>query len=200
MKKKVYLISPKKIDKDFYKILEKVLSFRNTAYFQLRLKNLKKSSIKKIAKKIKIITKKYGVKLIINDDYILAKSINADGCHIGQNDGLKSLARSKLKKKIMGVTCHNSRKLVIDALKNKADYIALGSFYKSRLKPNAKKANIKILKWANKNIRRPIVAIGGINNYNYKVLLRNGAKYIALSSYIWDNPKYKPEKAIKKIK
>ena len=62
------------------------------------------------------------------------------------------------------------------------------------------KANLNILKWAKKNIKKPIVAIGGINNFNYKKLLKSGAKYIAISSYIWDNPNLKPETAIKKFK
>ena len=82
----------------------------------------------------------------------------------------------------------------------KADYIAFGSFFKSRLKPGAKKANLNILKWAKKNIKKPIVVIGGINNTNYKRLIKAGAKYIALSSFIWDNPKLKPEQAIRKFK
>ena len=88
----------------------------------------------------------------------------------------------------------------MNALKYKADYVALGSFYKSKLKPQAKKSNFKTLKWAKQNIKKPIVAIGGINNLNYKKLIKSGAKYIAISSFIWDNPKLKPEFAIKKFK
>ena len=68
------------------------------------------------------------------------------------------------------------------------------------MKPKAKKANLKILKWSKKNIKKPIVVIGGINNVNYKKLLNAGAKYIAISSFIWDNPKLKPEIAIKMFK
>jgi len=82
----------------------------------------------------------------------------------------------------------------------KADYIAFGSFFKSKLKPNAKKTNLSILRWAKKEIKKPIVVIGGINNLNYKKLMNAGAKYIAISSFIWDNPKLKPELAIKKFK
>ena len=100
----------------------------------------------------------------------------------------------------MGITCHNSKILANNAIENKADYIAFGSFFKSRLKPSAKKANLNILKWAKKNIKKPIVVIGGINNINYRKLIIAGAKYIALSSFIWDNPKLKPEQAIKKFK
>ena len=99
----------------------------------------------------------------------------------------------------MGITCHNSKILANNAIENKADYIAFGSFSKSKLKPNAKKANIKVLKWA-KKYKKPIVVIGGINNTNYKRLIKEGAKYIAISSFIWDNPKLKPELAIRKFK
>ena len=200
MKKLVYLISPSKIHNNFYLKLNKVLSFGNVKFFQLRLKKTNKNNIVKIAKKIKIITKKYKVKFIINDDYKLALKTKADGCHIGQLDGSIKMARLNLKKKTLGVTCHDSKILAKLASKNKADYIAFGSFYKSKLKPKAKKANLSILKWAKNNIKKPIVVIGGINNLNYKELIKSGAKYIAISSYIWDNPKLKPEIAIRKFK
>ncbi len=200
MKKLVYLISPNKIHNDFYDDLRKVLSKKNVKFFQLRLKKVKKSKIIKISKEIKKITKKYKVKFIINDDPKISKITNADGCHLGQNDGSVINAKKYLKKKIIGVTCHNSKSLAKIAVQNKADYIAFGSFSKSKLKPNAKKANLKILKWAKINIKKPIVAIGGINNSNYKKFIKSGAKYIAISSYIWDNPKLKPEIAIKKFK
>ena len=200
MKKLVYLISPSKIHNNFYLKLDKVLSFGNVKFFQLRLKETNKNNILKIAKKIKIITRKYKVKFIINDDYTLALKAKADGCHIGQLDSSVKTARFKLKQKTLGVTCHDSKVLAKHALKNKADYLAFGSFYKSKLKPNAKKANLSILKWAKQNIKKPIVVIGGINNLNYKELIKSGAKYIAISTYIWDNPKLKPEFAIRKFK
>jgi len=200
LKKLVYLISPKKIHNNFYDDLKKVLSAKNVKFFQLRLKKVKKNKIIKIAKKIKKITRKYKVKLIINDHPIISKITNADGCHMGQNDGSIIDARKHLKKKIIGVTCHNDKSLAKIALQNKANYLAFGSFGVSKLKPNAKKANLKILKWAKKNIKKPIVAIGGINNSNYKKFIKFGAKYIAISSYIWDNPKLKPEIAIRKFK
>ena len=200
MKRFVYLISPNKINKKFYNNLDKVLSYGNVKFFQLRLKKIKKNNILKIAKKIRNITRRYKVKLIINDDYILALKIRADGCHMGQLDGSIKIAKKKLKNKILGVTCHNSMLLANNAQKNKANYLAFGSFFKSKLKPNAKKANLSIFKWAKKKIKKPIVVIGGINNSNYKKLIRSGAKYIAISSFIWDNPKLKPELAIRKFK
>ena len=200
MKKLVYLISPTRIHKNFYDDLKKVLSKKNVKFFQLRLKKVKKRKIITIAKEIKKITKKYKVKLIINDHPNIAKITNADGCHLGQSDGSAINAKKYLKKKIVGVTCHNSKLLAKIAIQNQADYLAFGSFGKSKLKPDAKKANLNILKWAKGNIKKPIVAIGGINNLNYKKFIKSGAKYIAISSYIWDNPKLKPEIAIRKFK
>ena len=200
MKRFVYLISPSNIDHTFYKVLDNVLSFKNVKYFQLRLKKEKKNNLLKIAKKIKKITKKHKVRFILNDKFFLVNKIKADGCHMGQLDGSFTVARKKVKNKILGITCHNSKNLAKNAIKLKANYIAFGSFFKSKLKPNAKKANLKILRWSKKNIKKPVVAIGGINNINYKKLLNAGAKYIAISSFIWDNPKFKPELAIRKFK
>ena len=153
-----------------------------------------------MGKKIRKITLKYKVKLIINDYYTLVPKIKADGCHIGQLDGSIKNIKKKIKSKILGVTCHNSIVLAKKAIKYNANYIAFGSFFKSKLKPNAVKANLSVLKHAKKKFKRPIVVIGGINNLNYKRLIKYGAKYIALSSYIWDNPKLKPEIAIQKFK
>ena len=200
MKKLVYLISPGKINKKFYNKLNAVLSQGNVKFFQLRLKKIKANRFLKIAKKIKKITSKHKVKFIVNDNFNLAIKVKADGCHMGQLDGSIKIAKKKLKNKILGVTCHNSKILANNAIKNKVSYLAFGSFFKSKLKPNARKANLDILKWAKKNIKKPIVAIGGINNFNYKKLIKSGAKYIAISSFIWDNPKLKPELAIRKFK
>jgi thiamine-phosphate pyrophosphorylase len=200
LKRLVYLISPNKINQNFYINLDKVLSFKNVKFFQLRLKNVSEKKLLNISKKIKKITDKYEVKFIINDYFNLAPKVKADGCHMGQLDGSFKIARKKLKKKILGITCHNSKKLAKNAIVNKANYVAFGSFFRSKLKPGTKKANLETLKWAKKNLKKPIVVIGGINNKNYKNLIKAGAKYIALSSFIWDNPKLKPELAIKKFK
>ena len=200
MKRFVYLISPNKIYLNFYEDLEKVLSSKRVFFFQLRLKNKSRNLIVKIAKKIKKITKRNKVKFIINDDSRLAKEVGADGCHIGQLDNTMGSARKDIGGKTIGVTCHNSKELALRAYKNKADYLAFGSFFKSRLKPNAKKADLKILFWAKKNIKKPIVVIGGITDKNYKKLIKAGANYIAISTFIWNNPILKPEVAIKKFK
>jgi thiamine-phosphate pyrophosphorylase len=200
LKKLVYLISPNKINKNFYSNLDAILSYGNVKFFQLRLKNISEKRLFKIAKKVKKITLKHKIKFIINDDFRMTLKIKADGCHMGQLDGFVKIAKKKLKNKILGVTCHNSRTLAKNAVKDKADYLAFGSFFKSKLKPKAKKANLNTLRWAKKNIKKPIVVIGGINNLNYKLLIESGAKYIALSSFIWDNPKLKPVLAIRKFK
>jgi len=200
LKKLIYLISPNKINKKFYHNLDRVLSAKNVKFFQLRLKKIKPKSLLLIAQKIMKITNKHKVKFIINDNYILASKMNVEGCHLGQLDGSILEARKKLKKKILGITCHNSKRLAKEAINNKADYVAFGSFFKSKLKQNAIKANLDILKWGKKNIKKPIVAIGGINNKNYKKLIKAGAKYIAISSFIWNNPKIKPELAIREFK
>ncbi len=200
MSKIIYLISPNKINKNFYADLDKVLSFGNTAFFQLRLKKFDKNTVFRIAKRIKKITKKHKVKFLINDYYSIALKVGADGCHIGQLDGSLKILRKKMGKKILGITCHNSKILAQTSLRYKPDYLAFGSFYKSKLKPKASKANLNILKWAYKNLKIPIVVIGGINNKNFRKLIKLGANYIAISSFIWDNPKLKPELAIKTFK
>ena len=145
LNKLIYLISPNKIYSKFYEDLERVLSSKKVFFFQLRLKKVPKNLIIKIAKKIRVITKKNKVKFIINDDSKLAKKIGADGCHIGQFDNTVSSARKDIKKKTIGVTCHNSKELALKATRDKADYLAFGSFFESKLKPNAKKADLKIL-------------------------------------------------------
>ena len=200
MRKFVYLISPSKISQHFYKELKGVLSSKRVKYFQLRLKKHSDSKLLKIGKKVRSITKKYKVKLIINDSPLLAKKINADGCHLGQSDGSIKNARKLLKKnKIIGITCHGSKKLILNSIKEKPDYIALGSFFKSKLKPRAKKAKKNLVKWCKQRTDLPIVAIGGIDNKNYKSLIKFGVNYLAISSFIWNNPRLKPKEAIRKF-
>ena len=200
-KKFVYLISPPKISNiKFYNSLELVLKSKKVSFFQLRLK--KESFRRKIiiGKKIQKICKKYKIKFLINDDVLLAKKLNSDGCHLGQNDTKIIQARKIIKKKIIGITCHNSIKLAKFEIKNKPDYLAFGAFYKSKTKNIKFKANIGLLKKIKKITKIPIVAIGGINSDNYKKLLLNKANFLAISGYIWNNKKFKPTEAIKKLK
>ena len=178
-----------------------MLKTKKVKYFQLRLKNIPNKNLLKISKKIKQIVNKNNVKFIINDRPTLAKIVGADGCHIGQKDMNFTNSRKILgKKKIIGITCHNSKRLALKAKIFKANYVAFGSFFKSKTKKSALKANLEILRWAKKKISMPIVAIGGINNSNYKKLLSNGANFIACSNFIWNNKKLDPVSAIKKFK
>ena len=199
-KKFIYLISPPKIYKSFYTDLISVIKQKKVSFFQLRLK---RDSFKKkllIGRKLKKICKRFNIKFLINDDVFLAKKLNADGCHLGQKDMNILKARRLIGKKIIGITCHNSIKLAKNAVKNKADYIALGAFNYSKTKKVKYKASISLLKKVRRITKLPIVAIGGINSNNYKKLLLNKANFLAISSYIWNNYKMKPEEAIKKLK
>ena len=164
---------------------------------------LKKYSLNEkilIGKKIKKICRDKNVKFIVNDDPLLAKKLNADGCHLGQKDMNIDQARSIIGNKIIGVTCHNSIKLAKIAIKSKPSYLAFGAFYPSSTKNVKYRASIKILNEVKKLTNIPSVAIGGINFKNYKKLLLNKANFLAISGYIWNNKKYKPEEAIEKLK
>ena len=200
-KRFIYLISPKKIkDNFFYDELNKILKTKKVSFFQLRLKNQSLKNKIIAGKKVLKICKKYKVKFIVNDDPFLAKKLMADGCHLGQKDMNYKNARKLLGKKIIGITCHNSKKLIKNAIKNKASYIALGAFFSTKTKQVKYKASLKILNWAKKTTNIPVVAIGGIKFDNYKKLLLNKANFLAISGYIWNNKKYKPIEAIKKLK
>jgi len=199
-KRFIYLISPNKIkEEEFYSNLNQVLNSKKVSFFQLRLK---KESLKKqihIGKKIKKICKKHHVKFLINDDPLIAKKVNADGCHLGQKDMNILQARKILKNKIIGVTCHNSINLAKKAISNGASYLAFGAFYSSKTKKIKYKASLKILSLVKKLTNTPVVAIGGIKSTNYKKLLLNKANFLAISGYIWNNKKLNPKEAINKF-
>ena len=137
---------------------------------------------------------------MINDDPILTKKIDADGCHLGQKDTDIIEARKIIGNKIIGITCHNSIKLAKKAIKNKASYLAFGAFFLTKTKRAKHKATTKILNEVKKLTKTPLVAIGGINSTNYKNLLLNNANFLAISGYIWNNKKYKPIEAIENLK
>ncbi len=196
----IYLVSPNKIKPNFYKDLRDVLSLNKTKFFQLRLKNTSREKKIAIGKKIKKICKVFNVKFLVNDDPIIAKKINADGCHLGQKDMNILNARKIIGKKIIGITCHNSIKLAKIAIKNKADYIAFGAFNASKTKKVKYKANVNLIIKAKKLTKLPIVAIGGINDKNYNKLILNKVNFLAISSFIWNNKKLKPKNAMQKLR
>ena len=199
-KKFIYLISPNNISTNFYKNLKLVLKTGKIGFFQLRLKKYSFKQKMLIGEKIRQICVKNNVKFLVNDDPILAKKLGADGCHLGQKDTKINEARKIMGNKIIGVTCHNSIKLAKYAIKEKASYIAFGAFFSTKTKKVKYKATTKILNKVKKLTKTPIVAIGGINNKNYKKLLLNKANLLAISSYVWNNKKYKPLEATEKLK
>jgi thiamine-phosphate pyrophosphorylase len=199
-KKFIYLISPNNIYVQFYKDLRKILSTKKVSFFQLRLKKYSFREKIIIGKKINLICKKYHVKFLVNDDPLLAKKLNADGCHLGQKDIKIHKAREIIGNKIIGITCHNSLKLAKTAIKDKASYIAFGAFFSTKTKKVKYRAKIEILNKAKKLSKIPIVAIGGINIDNYKKLLLNNANLLAISGYVWNNKKLKPLKTIENLK
>jgi thiamine-phosphate pyrophosphorylase len=198
-KKFIYLVSPNEIYPKFYHDLKQILETGKVGFFQLRLKKCSFSKKIVIGKIIQKICKKNNVKFLVNDEPLLAKKLNADGCHLGQKDMDIKDARKIIGNKIIGITCHNSIRLAKAALKNKASYIAFGAFFSTTTKKVKFKATTKILNKMKKLTKTPIVAIGGINFDNYKKLLLNNANLLAISSYIWNNKKYKPLESINKI-
>ena len=198
--KYIYLISPNKIYNNFYKDLKLVFKTNKIKFFQLRLKKTSKSKIIKISKKIKKICRSHNVRFIINDNPSIALIVGSDGCHLGQSDMDIKTARKMLGKKIIGITCNNSVRKAREALKNNADYIAVGAFHSTNTKKIKYKATINDLKKFRKLTNKPIMAIGGINQHNYRKLLLNKADFLAISSFIWKNKKLKPVQAIKILK
>jgi thiamine-phosphate pyrophosphorylase len=199
-KKFIYLISPNYIYSQFYQDLKEVLNTGKVGFFQMRLKKYSLKNKILIGRKINQICKKYHVKFLVNDDPLLAKKIDADGCHLGQKDICINDAKKIIGNKIIGITCHNSIKFAKAAVKKKASYIAFGAFFSTKTKKVKYRATIEILNKAKKMTKTPIVAIGGINNNNYKKLLLNNANLLAISSYVWNNKKIKPLKTIENLK
>lgn len=151
-------------------------------------------------KKILPITKKYKVKLIINDDIQLAYKFKNVGFHLGQNDLKKNKKKMDLNKKIVsGITCHNSLSLAKKAILLGSTYVAFGAFFPTKTKKVKYVADKNILKKA-KKLNTKIVAIGGITNKNYIDLLKFGADFIAISSFVWKNKEFTPLEAIKLFK
>jgi thiamine-phosphate pyrophosphorylase len=198
--KRIYLITPNILTKKFYSFLPKVLTSKKVKFLQLRCKSYSRSKIDIHLRRILAITKKYKVKLIINDDSSFVKKYKNTGFHLGQKDLVKKNNISNLKRNYcFGITCHNSISLAKKALKFKPHYIAFGAFFPTKTKRVKYIAKKDILKKA-KKLKTKVVAIGGITNKNYKELIESGADYIAISSFIWKNKQFNPAQAIKLFK
>ena len=200
--KGLYPITPSlyKSDIDYLSQVRSVLE-SGVNVFQFRSKFLSFRRKRFLLKSISNICIDNNVKLIINDDYSLCKLFDISGLHIGRNDKDLISARKYFGKEfIIGKSCYNSIELAKYSMDNNASYVSFGAMYPTKSKASAIIVRHSILIEAKKIIRIPICVIGGINNLNYKKFIKLGAKYIAISSFIWDNPKLKPEMAIKKFK
>ena len=182
----IYLISDSKnlaID-DLLDKTEKILDV-GISLFQFRDKNSKYEIKKSSALKLQTLCKKYNTLFIINDDVVLAKEISADGVHLGRDDMDIDMARKILGDKIIGFSCYNNLEDAITAEIMGADYIALGSFFNSPTKPEARKIAIDLLPIAKSKLNIPVVAIGGITPENGKQLVDNKVDFLAIISGIY---------------
>ncbi len=197
----IYLISPSKIDiKSFPGILSKVLDTQMVNVFQLRLKNYKDADLIKIASLLYKICIRKNVTFILNDRIDIAKKLNVDGVHLGKEDGSIKNARNVLGNlKIIGSSCYNNKNLSIKSQNLGANYVAFGAIFKTHTKKNTTKIVLSDLKNIRKNIKIPIVGIGGLNKYNIKKLVNLKPDYLAFCSSIW-NTKKVPQVEIKSIK
>ena len=145
------------------------------------------------ASQILEICRDSNVPLIINDDVSLAKSISADGVHVGKDDGTLANARAQLgPNAIVGVSCYNSVELALSAQRGGADYIAFGRFFPSSVKPNAIQASLEQLRQNRPRFTVPVVAIGGITPENANIVLDAGADLLAVINAVFgtDDPRY----------
>jgi thiamine-phosphate pyrophosphorylase len=183
----LYLISPPAIDLNFIDRLRAALEAAPVAAFQLRLKGIDDHAIAKLAEPLQKVCADLDTAFIVNDSIALAKRLGADGVHLGQSDGDPLEARDILGKDAqIGVTCHNSRHLAMEAGENGADYVAFGAFYPSGTKIVDYSADISLIGWWNALFGTPCVAIGGITAKNAAPIIAAGADFIAVSGAIWN--------------
>ena len=185
----LYLISPLEVGGDFPAQLEAALSAGPVAAFQFRVKNVDQHEAAALAEPLQAICAAHEVAFIVNDSVALAKRLKADGVHMGQGDGDVREARELLGSDAqIGVTCHNSRHLAMEAAEAGADYVAFGAFYPSDTKQVEHVAELDTLQKWSFITEVPCVAIGGITPGNAKPLIGAGADFIAVSSAVWKHP------------
>ncbi len=185
----LYLISPPAIDASFADRLAAALDAGPVAAFQLRLKGIDDHEIAALAPPLQKICADRDVAFIVNDSIGLAKRLGADGIHLGQDDGSVQDARDALGKDAqIGVTCHDSRHLAMDAAEDGADYVAFGAFFPTTTKETKHVADPALLGWWRTITGIPCVAIGGITPDNAKPLIEAGADFLAVSGAVWNDP------------
>jgi thiamine-phosphate pyrophosphorylase len=185
----LYLLSPPQIDDRFADRLKAALDAGPIAAFQLRLKGLDDHAIARAAEPLQAICADHDVAFIINDSIALAKRLGADGVHLGQDDGDPREAREILGREAqIGVTCHNSRHLAMEAGEAGADYVAFGAFFPTSTKEVSHQADPAILSWWTVVSPIPCVAIGGITPATAPIVAKAGADFVAVSGAVWNDP------------
>jgi thiamine-phosphate pyrophosphorylase len=187
---RLYLITPPRLEpRAFAETLKRALSGGDVASLQLRLKDVPDDDIVRAGDLLLPITHRANIALIVNDRPDLTSRIGADGVHVGQEDASYADAREYLgPDRIIGVTCHNSRHLAIEAADAGADYVAFGAFYPTTTKEPKTRAEPDLLEWWSNMMVVPCVAIGGITVENAPPLIEAGADFLAVASGVWDYP------------
>ncbi len=185
----LYLISPADVGGGFPGRLEEALAAGPVAAFQFRVKGVDQHEAARLAAPLLDICRAREVAFIVNDDMGLAKRLGADGVHLGQGDGDPRDARALLGPSAqIGVTCHDSRHLAMEAGEAGADYVAFGAFYPTSTKETRHRPEPRILGWWSRLFEIPCVAIGGITPQNGRVLVEAGADFLAVCSAVWAHP------------
>lgn len=185
----LYLISPPTIGDDFVDRLAQAFDGGEVAAFQLRLKGLDDDAIAAAAGPLQALCAEREVAFIINDSVALAQRLGADGVHLGQGDGDPKEARKLLGPKVqIGVTCHDSRHLAMEAGEAGADYVAFGAFFPTTTKEVTHHAEPSVLGWWTTLFELPCVAIGGVTADNAGPLVAAGADFLAVSGAVWNHP------------
>jgi thiamine-phosphate pyrophosphorylase len=186
---RLYLISPPRIaPQDFSGVLKDAFKGGDVASFQLRLKGVSDDEIRRATDLLRPLVQANGTAFILNDRPDLAAELGCDGVHVGQEDASYAEARRLLPDGIVGVTCHDSRHLAMEAGEAGADYVAFGAFFPTRTKEPRTKAEIELLRWWAEMMVVPCVAIGGITVANAPELVEAGADFLAVAAGVWDHP------------
>ena len=182
----LYLISPQDVGGAFPDLLKAALSAGPVAAFQLRVKGVDEHALARLAGPLQRICADADTAFIVNDSVALAKRLGADGVHLGQKDGDAREARDLLGPSVqIGVTCHDSRHLAMEAGEKGADYVAFGAFYPTTTKPSDHRPDPRLLSWWTSLFEVPCVAIGGITPANAAPLIAAGADFIAVCNAVW---------------
>jgi len=185
---RLYLITPPILPPNFEDQLAAALDAGDVAAVQLRLKDTPDTILQKTIDRLRPIVQSRNVAFLINDRPDLAVKLGADGAHVGQTDMKAAQAREILGDLTLGVTCHNSRHLAMEAGEAGADYVAFGAFFPTTTKAPPEMADIETLRdWA-ELMEIPCVAIGGITAENCAPLVQAGAEFLAVVGAVWNHP------------